>query len=74
MKKRDNWWLKHEISSEYVSKIVCVELWEYERGWGSKLDSKRYFNDLRAAQAFRDDFNKENTAKEVPDWYMVAKI
>jgi hypothetical protein len=59
-----------------------VNLWEHERGWGSKIDEVKYFdsNDyegdsdkaLSAAKEFVKEFNKDNTLPQAPDWYMVA--
>ena len=50
-----------------------VEVWEYERDWGSKLDFTNYYDTYSKAEAFIEKFNSSNTDKKVPDWYMVAK-
>lgn len=50
-----------------------VDIIEYERGWGSKLDDTKYFDNETEARKYAADFNNKNTAKEVPDWYMIAE-
>jgi hypothetical protein len=50
-----------------------VDIIEYERGWGSKVDETLYFDNEEEARKVCDDFNAGNTAKTVPDWYMVAE-
>ena len=50
-----------------------VDIYEYERGWGSKLDEKKYFDTKEEAEAFVVVYNSRNTAKTAPDWYMQAK-
>lgn len=50
-----------------------VNVWEYERGWGSKIDDVREFDTYELATDFIDKFNSSNTELVVPDWYMVAK-
>jgi len=49
-----------------------VDLVEYERGWGSKIDETIYFDNEVEARKFAEDFNAKNTEKVVPDWYMIA--
>lgn len=51
-----------------------VLLWEYERGWGSRLDDTLYFDTKEEAVAYAVQFNAKNTAKSAPDWYMVAEV
>ena len=55
-----------------LGEFYKVEVMEYERGWGSRCDEIKYFDSEESAKAFCADFNKENTATTVPDWYMVA--
>jgi len=50
-----------------------VDLIEYERGWGSKIDETIYFDNEAEAREYCKNFNAKNTAKEVPDWYMIAE-
>jgi len=52
--------------------IWKVDLWEYERGWGKRLDETKEFDFYEAAKAFQDEFNSHNNEPTVPDWYMVA--
>jgi hypothetical protein len=51
-----------------------VDLIEYERGWGQKLDETLYFDNEAEAREYVRSFNAKNTAKEVPDWYMIAEF
>lgn len=50
-----------------------VDLIEYERGWGSKVDETLYFDNEAEAREYAKTFNAKNTSKEVPDWYMIAE-
>jgi hypothetical protein len=49
-----------------------VDLIEYERGWGSKVDDTLYFDNEAEAREYVKTFNARNTATTVPDWYMIA--
>ena len=49
-----------------------VDLVEYERGWGSKIDETIYFDNEAEARKYCEDFNAKNYDDEVPDWYMIA--
>lgn len=49
-----------------------VDLVEYERGWGSKLDETLYFDNEAEARKYCEDFNSKNTDLLAPDWYMIA--
>jgi hypothetical protein len=49
-----------------------VDIMEYERGWGSRLDESIYFDNEEEAKNYVTKFNSQNTANTVPDWYMVA--
>ena len=49
-----------------------VDLIEYERGWGSKVDETLYFDNEDEAREYVKTFNARNTATTVPDWYMIA--
>ena len=50
-----------------------VNLLEYERGWGSRLDAVETFDTYEEAKKYKDDFNAKNTEEVVPDWYMIAE-
>lgn len=50
-----------------------VDLIEYERGWGSKVDDTIYFDNEAEARKYAADFNARNYDDEVPDWYMIAE-
>ena len=49
-----------------------VDIIESERGWGSKVDETKYFDNEIEAKAFVDKYNAQNTADTAPDWYMYA--
>jgi hypothetical protein len=50
-----------------------VAIWEYERGWGSKIDEIKDFDTKEEADTFIIKFNSKNTEHSAPDWYMVAR-
>lgn len=51
-----------------------VDIVEYERGWGQKLDETLYFDNELEARDFATNYNtKYNLPGPVPDWYMVAE-
>lgn len=50
-----------------------VDLIEYERGWGSRVEDSIYFATEDEAKDWAHDYNEtHNTETTVPDWYMVA--
>lgn len=51
-----------------------VQIKEYERGWGSRVDEVKTFDTYDEAFEFCEEFNKENNLPYVPDYYMLAKI
>lgn len=50
-----------------------VDVIEYERGWGSKVDGVLYFDNKDEAVKYCEDFNARYYDNEVPDWYMIAE-
>jgi hypothetical protein len=50
-----------------------VDIYEMERGWGSRLEDKREFASREEADAFVREYNAKNTAKVVPDYYWYAE-
>lgn len=46
--------------------------YEYERGWGSKVDDTVYAISEEIIKDFITEYNADNTATVAPDWYMVA--
>jgi hypothetical protein len=50
-----------------------ANIWEYERGYGSKIDEVRSFDTKEERDEFVKKFNAQNTSETVPDWYMVAE-
>jgi hypothetical protein len=53
---------------------IAVDVYEYERGWGSKVDFTEWFPSREKAVAYATKFNSKNTETVVPDWYMVARL
>lgn len=51
-----------------------VEIREFTRGWGNKIDEIREFNSIKEAEDFVQTFNSKNDLKYVPDWYLRAEI
>lgn len=50
-----------------------VDMMEYERGWGSKLDETLYFYSKEEAQYYARTYNAENNTEAVaPDYYITA--
>lgn len=56
-----------------MKRIFKAGIYEYERGWGSKLDEVREFDTAQERDTFIQNFNSQNTEDTVPDWYMVAQ-
>ena len=57
---------------------IKVDIWEHERGWGSKVDSTKSFVTVEEADAYVKGYNEKynppvDSLSDVPDWYMVAK-
>lgn len=55
------------------AKTFRVDIFEYERGWGSKIDEQLWFDNQPEAVEYINNFNSRNTADSAPDWYMVAR-
>lgn len=54
-----------------------VDILEYERGWGSRVDDQEFFATQEEAATFVKKYNKPNhdkwnKTKSVPEWYMAA--
>lgn len=49
-----------------------ADIWEYERGWGSRLEETKVFDTEEERDLFIKNFNARNTEASAPDWYMVA--
>ena len=58
------------MATEFKFKVA---LWEYERGWGSRLDDIVEKDTYEEAVEYIKDFNKDNNKQDVPDWYMIAR-
>ena len=49
-----------------------VQIREYERGWGSRLEIEKLFDTDTEAIDFCKDYNKDNNLPVVPDYYWKA--
>jgi hypothetical protein len=58
---------------KYPPTLFRVNIMEYERGLGCKLDDVKYFDTEKSAKEFCTNFNSQNTSESVPSWYMVAE-
>lgn len=56
-----------------MSEKFKAVLYEFERGWGSRIDEIREFNTEKERDDFITSFNAQNNLPYVPDWYMVAE-
>lgn len=57
-----------------LPKVYRVDIIESERGWGSKIDETKYFDNEQEARDFVKSYNdKYNPPGSVPDWYMIAE-
>lgn len=66
--------LQYNMPQILPPKPYRVDIVEYERGWGSKIDETLYFVTEKEARDHVTEYNKKyNTEKAVPDWYMVAQ-
>jgi len=54
-------------------KAYRVDLIEHERGWGSKVDDRIYFDNEEEAKEYIRKYNAKNDKPYVPDWYMTAE-
>jgi hypothetical protein len=55
-----------------TTKRWVVFIIESERGWGQRVDEKKFFESLDEATKFVTEFNSANDKPTVPDWYMYA--
>lgn len=65
-----------KVSKQHAEAVVHwrVDIVEYERGWGSRVDEQVYFTDYQAAETYIQEYNlRYNNEVIVPDWYMVAQ-
>lgn len=57
-----------------LPKVYRVNIIESERGWGSKIDETKYFDNEQESLDFVKSYNDEyNSSGSVPDWYMIAE-
>jgi hypothetical protein len=55
-----------------LKKAVRIPVYEFERGWGNKLDDWMVCVTEKDALDFQKSFNAKNDKSVVPDWYMVC--
>ena len=48
-------------------------IYEFERGWGNRLDETKEFDSKEERDTFVEEYNSRNTETVVPDWYMTAE-
>lgn len=60
--------------TEQLPQRTRVEVIEYERHWGPKLDRELFFDSYEEAEEYVKEFNSVNNKERVPDWYMAAHI
>ena len=66
------YWIKNKNKNmTYIA--IKVPVVESERGWGRKIDDWMVCLTIEDAQAFKKEFNSENTSSTTPDWYMQAE-
>lgn len=58
-----------QITLQYAWRVDIIES---ERGWGSKVEDTKYFDNFDEAKEFVTNFNAQNNESYVPDWYMYA--
>ena len=59
-----------EIKVINAFKVVIIES---ERGWGTKIDEVKYFDNELEARKFVEDYNRDLPPGDAPDWYMMAR-
>lgn len=52
--------------------LYRVDIIESERGWGTKVDETKYFDNEPEAIEFCEKYNSKNPPGPAPDWYMQA--
>ncbi len=70
------WVITPEMIETFLGDVISVkvEIIESERGWGSKVDEVKEFDDMEQAEEFIKTFNSANDKDQVPDWYMYARL
>ena len=58
-----------EVKKQILFKVNIIES---ERGWGSKIDETKYFDNHQEALDFVKTYNSKNNLEQVPEWYMYA--
>lgn len=53
-------------------KAYKVKIIESERGWGTKVDEVKYFDNETEALNFCKKYNEINPPGPAPEWYMQA--
>lgn len=54
--------------------VYRVNVWESEKGWGSRIDERIDYPTPEEAKAFVTEFNNSRTSPpETKDWYMWAE-
>ena len=61
-----------EVAVVPKEKPWFVDVYEYERGWGNKLDDTYEFPTKEEADEYVAKTNARNKPGPAPDWYMMA--
>lgn len=63
-----------------IEKVTAyrVDIVEYERGWGSKIEDTYYYDNEDEAKTYVREYNDKynpplKAGESVPDWYMIAE-
>ena len=59
-----------EIALNSAYKVIIIES---ERGWGTKIDEVKYFDNEAEAINFVQQYNADLPPGPAPDWYMMAR-
>lgn len=59
-----------EIKLANAFKVIIIET---ERGWGTKVDEVKYFDNEGEARRFVSEYNADLPDGAAPDWYMMAR-
>lgn len=59
-----------EIKLKTAYKVIIIES---ERGWGTKVDEVKYFDNEGEARRFVSEYNSDLPDGPAPDWYMMAR-
>lgn len=53
--------------------VYRVNVWESEKGWGSRIEERIDYPTPEEAKEYVEKFNSYNSEYETPGWYMYAE-